>query len=50
MVFDQDMANIPRVQAGLVAAHESGTDIVFGRYQEMRIRYLHEILDRQLSL
>lgn len=49
MIFDQDMANIPRVQAGVATAHESGTQLIFGRYQEMRVRYLHEILDRHIA-
>ena len=50
LVFDQDMANIPRVQAGVMTAHEAGNKIVLGRYQEMRIQYFHEILNRQLGL
>lgn len=49
-VFDQDMANIPRVQAGVMAAHESGGELTLGRYQEMRVQYFHEVLDKQLGL
>lgn len=43
-VFEQDMANLPRVQAGLKSRGASG--VVFGVYQEGRMRLLHRLIDR----
>jgi len=46
-VIDQDMSNMPHVQAGLTA---SGTGRVqLGRYQEVRIRHFHRTLDKYLA-
>jgi nitrite reductase/ring-hydroxylating ferredoxin subunit len=45
-VFEQDMANLPRVQAGLRAARRP---VVFARYQESRLRQLHHTLGRYLD-
>jgi phenylpropionate dioxygenase-like ring-hydroxylating dioxygenase large terminal subunit len=45
-VFEQDMANIPRVQAGLKSRGKS--TISFGAYQEGRLRMFHRVLDRYL--
>lgn len=42
-VFEQDMANLPRVQAGLKSRGAPG--VVFGRYQEARMRMLHRLID-----
>lgn len=49
-IFDQDMSNIPRVQAGLKAAFHAGRSMTLGRYQEQRIQHFHEVLDRTLGL
>lgn len=46
-IFDQDTANMPRIQAGLKTTRRSG--IVLGHYQESRIRYMHHELDRYLN-
>jgi phenylpropionate dioxygenase-like ring-hydroxylating dioxygenase large terminal subunit len=46
-IFEQDMANLPRVQAGLRAARRP---VTFAQYQESRIRHLHETLERRLGL
>jgi nitrite reductase/ring-hydroxylating ferredoxin subunit len=46
-VIDQDMDNMPQVQAGLEA---SRTGLVhLGRYQELRLRHFHRTLDRYLA-
>ena len=46
-VFDQDTANIPRIQAGLKATRKSG--ILPSHYQEVRIRHMHHELDQYLG-
>jgi hypothetical protein len=48
LVIDQDMANLPRVQRGMVAAAHSHA--VLADYQESRIAHFHRRLDRQLGL
>jgi hypothetical protein len=46
-IFEQDMGNLPYVQEGL---HASGSGVVhFGRYSEMRIRKLHQMIDRYIA-
>lgn len=46
-IFDQDMGNMPNVQRGLRALRRPGVHLA--RYQESRIRHLHERLDRYLA-
>ncbi len=47
-VFDQDAANMERMQRGLKA---SKTGVVqLGNYQESRVRDLHRMIDRQISI
>jgi len=48
MVIDQDMANLPRVQRGMVAARHRTH--LLADYQESRLRHFHARLDRQLGL
>ncbi|CAN5436520.1 hypothetical protein BH23ACT3_BH23ACT3_00710 [soil metagenome] len=43
-VFEQDMANLPRVQAGMYSRGKRG--VTFGHYQEARLRLLHRLIDR----
>ena len=43
-VFEQDMANLPRVQAGLKSKGAKG--VSFGLYQEGRMRLLHRLIDQ----
>ena len=50
LIFDQDMSNLPRVQAGMKAAAPGFDRLTLGRYQEQRITYFHEVLDRLLGL
>jgi phenylpropionate dioxygenase-like ring-hydroxylating dioxygenase large terminal subunit len=50
LIFDQDMSNLPRVQAGLHAAAQDRAVATFGSYQEQRILHFHEVLDKQLAL
>jgi hypothetical protein len=46
-VFEQDMGNLPYVQEGLRA---SGAGVVqFARYSEMRIRHVHNMIDRYIA-
>jgi hypothetical protein len=42
-VFEQDMANLPRVQAGLKSRGKAG--VSFGNYQEARLRLFHRHID-----
>lgn len=46
-VFEQDMANLPHVQSGMKAS-EIGV-LNFGRYAEMRIRLMHQMIDRYMA-
>lgn len=46
-VFEQDMLNLPHVQTGL-AASETGV-VHFGKYSEMKIRALHDMIDRYIA-
>lgn len=46
-VVDQDMGNMPQVQAGLGASATGRVHL--GRYQEVRIRHFHRTLDRYLA-
>ncbi len=43
-VFEQDMSNLPRVQAGLKSTGKRG--VSFGLYQETRMRMHHRLIDR----
>jgi nitrite reductase/ring-hydroxylating ferredoxin subunit len=46
-VFEQDMANLPLVQEGM---RSSASGVVhFGRYAEMRIRLMHQLIDRYIA-
>lgn len=46
-IFEQDMGNLPFVQEGL---HASGNgEVHFGRYTEMRIRKMHDMIDRYIA-
>lgn len=46
-VYDQDMANLPHVQEGLVSSANDRVEL--GRYQEARIRHFHATLDKYLA-
>jgi phenylpropionate dioxygenase-like ring-hydroxylating dioxygenase large terminal subunit len=50
IIFDQDMSNLPRIQAGLKAAEEGRAVTTLGRYQEQRIRHFHDVLSATLGL
>lgn len=49
-IFEQDMGNLPRIQAGLSAAADERAFETLGRYQEQRILHFHEVLDRTLGV
>ncbi|MEI6496369.1 MAG: aromatic ring-hydroxylating dioxygenase subunit alpha [Actinomycetota bacterium] len=42
-VFDQDLFNMPKVQAGLESTHKPG--VTLSNYQEAKVRWLHAKLD-----
>jgi nitrite reductase/ring-hydroxylating ferredoxin subunit len=46
-VYDQDMANLPHVQEGLVSSANDRVEL--GHYQESRIRHFHATLDKYLA-
>ena len=46
-IFDQDMGNLPHVQAGMKASKNQLLNL--GRYQESRIRHFHQTLDKYLK-
>lgn len=46
-VFDQDMANLPYVQDGLIASPNNRVEL--GHYQESRIRHFHQTLDKYIA-
>ncbi|NCF17765.1 MAG: Rieske 2Fe-2S domain-containing protein [Haliea sp.] len=45
-VFEQDMCNLPYVQKGMKQTKKGAVSL--GNYQEIRIRHLHQVLDRYL--
>lgn len=47
-VFDQDMANLPFVQDGL-AMMGSDIPVQFGKYTEIRLRQLHQTLQKHID-
>jgi phenylpropionate dioxygenase-like ring-hydroxylating dioxygenase large terminal subunit len=49
LIFDQDMSNLPRIQAGLRGADPARAEATLGRYQEQRIQHFHEVLERTLG-
>lgn len=46
-VFDQDLANMERVQAGLHSTAKPG--VTLANYQEVRIRHYHQVIDEYLA-
>jgi phenylpropionate dioxygenase-like ring-hydroxylating dioxygenase large terminal subunit len=46
-VFNQDVFNLPKVQAGLEAMKEP--ELVFANYGETKLRHFHQMLDRFLA-
>ncbi|MEQ9271357.1 aromatic ring-hydroxylating oxygenase subunit alpha [Marinobacter salarius] len=48
-VFDQDMSNLPVIQAGMRAAAPERSYMMLGRYQEQRIRLMHEFIDQKIA-
>ena len=46
-VFNQDTANLGRVQRGLQAAAHK--EVTFGHYQETKLRHFHALLDRYVN-
>lgn len=50
LIFDQDMGNMPLIQAGVQAANPKRHHSQLGTYQEMIIQHWHETLDEYLAL
>ena len=48
MIFNQDVHNLPRVQEGLKAQEQQR--VIFGSYNETKIRHFYRMLERQLDL
>ena len=46
-VFNQDVYNLPKIQAGLETLRDP--EVVFGSYGETKIRHMHQRLDAWLS-
>lgn len=46
-VYDQDMANLPHVQEGLISSPNDRVEL--GHYQEARIRHFHATMDKYLD-
>ena len=46
-VVDQDMGNLPHVQAGMKVSKNK--ELHLGNYQEVRIRHFHQTLDKYLA-
>lgn len=46
-IFDQDEANLRAMQRGMQTTTRTG--LVFGDYQESRIRHFHQLLDRWMT-
>lgn len=46
-VFDQDLANLERIQVGLQSTSKPG--VTLANYQEVRIRHYHQIIDHYLK-
>lgn len=49
-IFDQDFVNLPKIQAGMRSAADSHAQTALGHYQESRIRYFHDVLEKTLGL
>jgi nitrite reductase/ring-hydroxylating ferredoxin subunit len=45
-VFEQDMENLPKVQAGLKSTAKK--TVTFSRYQEGRMRHIHRLIDQRI--
>ncbi len=45
-VFEQDMENLPKVQAGLKST--ANRKVTFARYQEGRMRHIHRLIDERI--
>jgi len=48
-VFDEDMDNLPRVQAGVRAADPARHHSYLASYQELLIQHLHDVLDAWIA-
>ena len=47
MIFDQDMSNIPEVEAGMRTSKKGA--VTLGNYQESRLRHFHKTIDKYIS-
>lgn len=48
LIFDQDDFNMPKVQEGMKGWPDCIDGVTLARYQEIRIRFLHQVLEERL--
>lgn len=48
LIFDQDDFNMPKVQDGMKNWPDAIDGVTLARYQEIRIRFLHQVLEERL--
>ncbi len=46
-IFDQDMANIPELEAGMRASKKGA--VTYANYQESRLRHYHQTIDKYIA-
>ena len=49
-IFDQDDFNMPKVHDGMKAWPDEIDGVTLGRYQEIRIRFLHQMVEKWLGM
>ena len=47
LIFDQDMSNIPEVEAGIRASKKG--KLTYANYQESRLRHFHKTIDKYIA-
>ena len=47
IIFDQDMANIPELEAGMRASKKGA--VTYADYQESRLRHYHQTIDKYIA-
>ncbi len=48
LIFDQDMSNIPEVEAGMRASKKKA--LTYANYQEVRLRHYHNTIDKYIAM
>ena len=47
VIFDQDMSNIPEVEAGMRTSKKGA--VTYANYQESRLRHYHQTIDKYIA-